>query len=150
MSLSAPSVENRPTVLVVDDDSAIVDLFSRFLSLQEMVALAAYSGQQCLDHVRQRPVDVIVLDVIMPGMDGLAVCAALKEIASARFVPVILLTAKDDRETCLAGKRLGVREFVVKPASSKDLLARIQTQVQASRKARALERALTNPEALAG
>ena len=150
MSLSAPSVENRPTVLVVDDDSAIVDLFSRFLSLQEMVALAAYSGQQCLDHVRQRPVDVIVLDVIMPGMDGLAVCAALKEIASARFVPVILLTAKDDRETCLAGKRLGVREFVVKPASSKDLLARIQTQVQASRKARTLERALTDPESLEG
>ncbi len=150
MSLSAPSVENRPTVLVVDDDSAIADLFSRFLSLQEMVALAAYSGQQCLDHVRQRPVDVIVLDVIMPGMDGLAVCAALKEIASARFVPVILLTAKDDRETCLAGKRLGVREFVVKPASSKDLLARIQTQVQASRKARTLERALTDPESLEG
>ena len=150
MSLSAPSVENHPTVLVVDDDSAIADLFSRFLSLQEMVALAAYSGQQCLDHVRQRPVDVIVLDVIMPGMDGLAVCAALKEIASARFVPVILLTAKDDRETCLAGKRLGVREFVVKPASSKDLLARIQTQVQASRKARTLERALTDPESLEG
>ena len=150
MSLSAPSVEKRPTVLVVDDDSAIADLFSRFLSLQEMVALAAYSGQQCLDHVRQRPVDVIVLDVIMPGMDGLAVCAALKEIASARFVPVILLTAKDDRETCLAGKRLGVREFVVKPASSKDLLARIQTQVQASRKARTLERALTDPESLEG
>ena len=150
MSLSAPSVENRPTVLVVDDDSAIVDLFSRFLSLQEMVALAAYSGQQCLDHVRQRPVDVIVLDVIMPGMDGLAVCAALKEIAAARFVPVILLTAKDDRETCLAGKRLGVREFVVKPASGKDLLARIQTQVQASRKARTLERALTDPESLEG
>ena len=150
MSLSAPSVENRPTVLVVDDDSAIADLFSRFLSLQEMVALAAYSGQQCLDHVRQRPVDVIVLDVIMPGMDGLAVCAALKEIASARFVPVILLTAKDDRETCLAGKRLGVREFVVKPASGKDLLARIQTQVQASRKARALERALTDPDSRAG
>ena len=150
MSLSAPSVENRPTVLVVDDDSAIVDLFSRFLSRQEMVALAAYSGQQCLEHMRQHPVDVIVLDVIMPGMDGLAVCAALKEIASARFVPVILLTAKDDRETCLAGKRLGVREFVVKPASSKDLLARIQTQVQASRKARTLERALTDPESLAG
>jgi len=150
MSLSAPSVENRPTVLVVDDDSAIADLFSRFLSLQEMVALAAYSGQQCLERVRQHPVDVIVLDVIMPGMDGLAVCAALKEIASARFVPVILLTAKDDRETCLAGKRLGVREFVVKPASSKDLLARIQTQVQASRKARTLERALTDPESLEG
>ena len=150
MLLSAPSVENRPTVLVVDDDSAIVDLFSRFLSRQEMVALAAYSGQQCLERVRQHPVDVIVLDVIMPGMDGLAVCAALKEIASARFISVILLTAKDDTETCLAGKRLGVSEFVVKPASGKDLLARIQTQVQASRKARALEQALTNPESRAG
>jgi DNA-binding response OmpR family regulator len=59
-----------------------------------------------------------------------------------------LLTAKDSVETCLAGRRLGVSEFIVKPASGKELLARIQTQVQASRKARTLQRALPDVESL--
>ncbi|MBI3301547.1 MAG: response regulator [Deltaproteobacteria bacterium] len=103
-----------PRILVVDDNPDTVDLVSRYLSWQGMVAVPAYSGQQCLEQVRQGAVDVIVLDVMMPGMDGLEVCAALQQMASARATSIILLTACDDRETRLAGIKLGVSDFLRK------------------------------------
>jgi DNA-binding response OmpR family regulator len=132
-----------PAVLVVDDDPDLVDLLSRFLSRQGMKILVASNGPQCLEIVQgSPPIDVIVLDIMMPGMDGLQVCAALKEIESARAIPIILLTARDDVEIRIAGVELGVSEFIVKPASGRDLVARIQTQVEASRKARAMEHTL--------
>jgi two-component system OmpR family response regulator len=132
-----------PAVLVVDDDPDLVDLLSQFLSRQGMTTLVASNGPQCLEIVQGSSlIDVIVLDIMMPGMDGLQVCAALKEIECARAIPIILLTARDDVETRLASVELGVSEFIVKPASGRDLVTRIQTQVEASRKARAMERAL--------
>lgn len=132
-----------PAVLVVDDDPDLVDLLGRFLSRQGMKILVASNGPQCLEIVQgSLPIDVIVLDIMMPGMDGLQVCAALKEIERARAIPIILLTARDDVETRIAGVELGVSEFIVKPASGRDLVARIQTQVEASHKARAMEQAL--------
>lgn len=134
-----------PAVLVVDDDPDLVDLLSRFLSRQGMKILVASNGPQCLEIVQgSPPIDVIVLDIMMPGMDGLQVCAALKEIESARSIPIILLTARDDVETRIAGVELGVSEFIVKPASGRDLVTRIKTQIEASRKARTKEQEL-NP-----
>ena len=92
-----------------------------------MNALSAYNGRDCLEIVRNTAVDVIVLDVMMPGMDGPEVCAELKKLALS--IPIILLTAKDDMATRGAGMDLGVSEFVVKPVNNKDLLARIKTQI---------------------
>jgi DNA-binding response OmpR family regulator len=69
--------------------------------------------------------------VMMPGMDGLAVCEELKQISPA--LPIILVTAKDDMTTRVAGMALGVSEFVVKPVNHADLLARIQTQLSVRR-----------------
>ncbi|MGE0684128.1 MAG: PleD family two-component system response regulator [Candidatus Binatia bacterium] len=138
-----------PAVLVVDDDPDLVDLLSRFLSRQGMKILVASNGPQCLEIVQSSPsIDVIVLDIMMPGMDGLQVCAALKEIESARTIPIILLTARDDVETRIAGVELGVSEFIIKPASGRDLVARIQTQVEASRKARIMEQTPNSSPAL--
>lgn len=146
MHRTASIGDPAPAVLVVDDDPDLIDLLSRFLSRQGMKTFVASSGPQCLDIVRDSPsIDVIVLDIMMPGMDGLQVCAALKQIETARTIPVILLTARDDVATRLAGVELGVSEFIVKPASGRDLIARIQTQVEASRKARDMEKALPLP-----
>jgi len=107
------------------------------------VALPAYNGQQCLEKVSQGAIDAIVLDVMMPGMDGLEVCAALKKMASVCSIPIILLTAKDDLDTHLAAMRLGVSEFIVKPARIQDLVARLQVHLECNRKAREMERVLT-------
>ncbi|NOT54511.1 MAG: response regulator [Deltaproteobacteria bacterium] len=115
------------TVLVVDDNKDAVDIVARLLTHNEITALRAYSGQECLDIVRTHAVDVIVLDVMMPEMDGLEVCKRLKELPSPP--PVILLTAKDDMATRTAGMSLGVSEFMVKPVNTRDLIARIKTQL---------------------
>lgn len=115
------------TVLVVDDNKDAVDIIARLLSQHGLNALRAYSGQECLDLVRSRTVDVIVLDVMMPEMDGLDVCRHLKQFAPTP--PIILLTAKDDMATRSAGMSLGVSEFVVKSGNNRDLIARIKTQL---------------------
>jgi DNA-binding response OmpR family regulator len=115
------------TVLVVDDNRDMVEILTRLLSRRGLHALHAYSGQECLEIVQKHTVDVIVLDVMMPGMNGLEVCEALKEMPAPP--PVILLTAKDDMATRAAGMSLGVSEFVVKPVNNRDLLDRIQTQL---------------------
>src|SRR5918995_1814990 len=108
------------TVLVVDDNKEVVDILSRLLSRHNLIAVGAYSGNECLNIVRSRPVDVVILDVMMPGMDGLEVCEELKKLSPS--LPVILLTAKDDMATRAAGMALGVSEFVVKPINNRDLL----------------------------
>ena len=133
-----PSSVSSATVLVVDDNKDAVDIIARLLVQRGLVPLSAYSGQECLDIVRSQPVDVIILDVMMPGMDGLEVCRQLKNIVPTP--PVILLTAKDDMETRTAGMSLGVSEFVVKPVNHRDLLDRVQTQLSTRQWEREIDR----------
>jgi DNA-binding response OmpR family regulator len=130
----------QATVLVVDDNKQTVDILTHVLVRHERRVLQAYNGPECLETVRTQPVDVVLLDVMMPGMDGLAVCAELKRIAPA--LPIILVTAKDDMTTRAAGIALGVSEFVAKPVNHADLLARIQTQLSVRRLEQEAERVL--------
>ena len=116
-------------VLVVDDNPDLVDVQTRLLSRQGMGVLPAYNGRQCLERVRQYPIDVIVLDAEMPEMNGLEVCAALRQMAAACSIPIILLTGRETPEIRLEAVRLGVSEVVVKPARGQDLLTYIQTYV---------------------
>ena len=125
MDRAQPSAASPATVLVVDDNKDAVDIISRLLAQHGLNALRAYSGQECLELVRSCTVDVIVLDVMMPGMDGLEVCRHLKQVVPTP--PIILLTAKDDRTTRAAGMALGASEFLVKPVNPRDLIARIHT-----------------------
>jgi DNA-binding response OmpR family regulator len=134
----AQSSTTTSTVLVVDDNKDAVDIVARLLAHHGITALRAYSGQECLDIVRSHSVDVIVLDVMMPGMDGLEVCKHLKEISPTP--PVILLTAKDDMATRAAGMSLGVSEFMVKPVNNRDLIARIKTQLNTLQWAREIDK----------
>jgi two-component system response regulator VicR len=115
------------TILVVDDHPEVVDILSYLLKRNGLNVLAAYSGNECLEIVREKPVDVVILDVMMPQMDGLTVCAELKQLFPS--LPIILLTARDDMQTRAKGMLLGVSEFIVKPINNRDLLARVQTQI---------------------
>ena len=131
MSRDTDQAVSQATVLVVDDNRDTVDILTLLLVRHNLTVLRAYNGPGCLETVRTYPVDVLLLDVMMPGMDGLAVCAELKRIAPT--LPIILVTAKDDMTTRAAGMALGVSEFVVKPVNHADLLARIQTQLSVRR-----------------
>lgn len=118
-----------PTVLVVDDNAEMVEFLSLYLSQHGLRVLPAYSGGQCLDIASQELVDLVVLDVMMPGMNGIETCKALKALPTLRSIPVFFLTAKDDQNTRLAGIELGICEFLTKPIRGRELLERIQTQL---------------------
>jgi len=119
--------DSRATVLVVDDNKDLVYIATRMLSEHGLTVLGAYNGPDCLEIVGKRPVDVVILDVMMPAMDGLQVCKELKRISPS--LPVIFLTVKDDMATRTAGIAVGASEFVPKPFNKRDLLARVHTQI---------------------
>ncbi|MET0151251.1 MAG: response regulator [Candidatus Binatia bacterium] len=129
-------------VLVVDDDPDAVEILTRLLGMQKFSTVPARSGLQCLEIVRSQPIDVILLDVNMPGMDGLTVCAELARDERTRSIPIILVTARDDYETRVAGMKLGVSEFLAKPVNKTELFARVRGQLEMRALARQMDRAM--------
>ncbi|MEO6028757.1 MAG: response regulator [Candidatus Binatia bacterium] len=117
------------TILAVDDDPDALFILDRLLCRQGYRVKTATGGHAAIAALEQSLVDVIVLDVMMPDLDGLQVCAALRQDERTRAIPVILLTASVHTETRLAAMGLGVTEFVTKPLNSRDLLARIRAQL---------------------
>jgi DNA-binding response OmpR family regulator len=120
---------NEGRVLVVDDDKHAVEILYRLLQKEGFAVLRAQSGREALAAVAAEDVDVILLDVMMPEMDGFQVCEALRAADRTRDIPVILLTAKDDMETRVLGMKLGVSEFLTKPINKRELFTRIRAQL---------------------
>ena len=117
-----------PTILVVDDNKGVLEFLVLLLSKHGLSVIGASSGSECLKILARRPVDLIILDVMMPVMDGLQVCQRLKKITPS--VPIILLTARDDMMTRAAAMDLGISEFVAKPVNNRDLLNRVRTHLE--------------------
>ena len=118
----------KPTILVVDDNKGVLEFLLLLLSKHGLLVIGASSGNECLDIVKSRPVDLIILDVMMPFMNGLEACQEIKKISPA--IPIILLTARDDMTTRAAAMDLGVSEFVAKPVNNRDLLNRVRMQLR--------------------
>lgn len=120
--------ELKPTVLVVDDNKGVLEFLLLLLSKHGLSVIGTSNGSKCLDIVNSQTVDLVILDVMMPVMDGLEVCRQLKRVKAA--MPIILLTARDDMKTRAAAMDLGVSEFVAKPVNNQDLLNRIRLQLR--------------------
>jgi DNA-binding response OmpR family regulator len=138
--------EQIAQVMVVDDDPDTVLILARHLQREGFAALQAISGAECLRLVLENRVDVILLDLMMPGMDGFQVCRALKENPKTAEIPVIMITARDDVDARAEGMRLGVSDFLAKPVFRRQLANRIRAQLEVSAAARATEAALNNLE----
>lgn len=130
-------------ILIVDDDPNTLEILRRWLNREGYATVSADNGPACLQALGTEAVDVIVLDVMMPGMDGLQVCERLRENDAWRGIPVMLLTAKDDIETRSRGMMLGVSEYLTKPVNKLELFARLRAQLHS----RELERRLEQTEA---
>lgn len=133
-------------VMIVDDDANTLDILDRWLRGAGYETVLAHSGERCLERLEEGPVDAIVLDVMMPEMDGLQVCARLRENPAWRTIPVLLVTARDDFETRSQGMRLGVSEYITKPVNRDELLTRLAAQVRT----RELHRRLSETDASLG
>lgn len=129
------------SVLVVDDDEDSRRLLSHLLERRGYSVVLADGGPAALDAVGTNDVDVVLLDVMMPVMDGFSVCRELKKTPATAKLPIILLTARDDMETRATGMNLGVSDFLAKPVNKEELFARVKTQVEARRRGRELDQA---------
>jgi DNA-binding response OmpR family regulator len=121
--------ERCPEIMVVDDDPDTLSLLVRYIEREGLSVLQASSGVECLRTAQQHPPDVIVLDLMMPEMDGFDVCRALKKDPTTAEIPIILLTARDDMEARAEGMQLGVSEFMAKPVVRRELVERIHAQL---------------------
>jgi len=112
-------------ILVVDDDKKIVELVTLYLKKDGYQVLAAYDGQQAIELARRKQPDLIVLDLMLPQVDGVDVCRTLR-VRGESQVPIIMLTGRSTDEDKLAGLDLGADDYVTKPFNPRELLARIR------------------------
>jgi DNA-binding response OmpR family regulator len=110
-------------ILVVDDDPTVSEVVARYLERDGYVVETASNGRRALDRALTEPPDLVVLDLMLPGMDGLEVCRRLRALAP---VPVIILTARGQESDRIIGLELGADDYVAKPFSAKELVARVR------------------------
>jgi signal transduction histidine kinase len=134
-------VEQRAQILVVDDEPRNLQLLGTLLRKGGYRVRFAGAGATCLASAREQAPDLILLDIMMPGMDGYEVCRALKEDPATRDIPVIFLTAKAQTEEVVDAFKAGGVDFVTKPFRARELLARVKTHVDLKNAREALQQA---------
>ncbi len=125
------------TLLVVDDTDENRDMLSRRLERKGYGVLRAESGEQALEIVASKPVDLVLLDIMMPGMDGIEVLRRLREVRDQNQLPVIMQTAKSDSEDVVEALDLGANDYVTKPIDFPIVLARVDTTLRGKTQAAA-------------
>jgi DNA-binding response OmpR family regulator len=123
-------VNKPPTILVVDDQPVNVRILQRKLEKEGMLVVTASSGTDALDKIAISRPSLVLLDVVMPEMDGMEVCRRLREMPGTEDLPVIFITAKDSRENKLAGLNAGGSDYITKPIDLDETLARVNTQLR--------------------
>lgn len=122
-------------VLIVEDEPDIRELVVHHLKREGYQASAASSGEEALRQVQDAPPDLVILDLMMPAMDGLEVCRRLRQDPATASLPIVMLTAKGDEVDRVLGLEIGADDYVVKPFSPKELLARVRAVLRRSRPA---------------
>ncbi|MCK9375342.1 MAG: response regulator transcription factor [Syntrophobacterales bacterium] len=113
-------------ILVVEDEEDILELLRYNLNKEGYRVTGVLSGEEALRTARSQPPDLVILDLMLPGIDGLTVCRELKQDAKTREAPIIMLTAKGEEADVVAGLELGADDYVTKPFSPRVLLARLR------------------------
>ena len=142
--------EEHAKVLIVEDEKINVDVLVGLLK-PFCRTVVAKDGEQAFKRMKNPPLpDLILLDIIMPEMDGYEVCRRLKSDENTCDIPVIFLTAKSATEDIIAGFKLGAVDYVTKPFNPAELIARVNTHIQLKKTISALENALKEIKTLKG
>ena len=120
----------KPDILVVDDEPINVKILAAILEANDYQVRSAFSGEECLRRVAEETPDVILLDIMMPGMDGFMVAKTLKESEATCFIPIVMVTALSDVKSRIQALEAGAADFLSKPADKAELLARVKASVK--------------------
>ena len=123
-------MEKNKTILIVDDENDILGLVEFHVQQQGYKTLKATSGEQALKLIRDEKPDLIVLDLMLPGISGLDVCKYLKSESATENIPIIMLTAKGEEADIVQGLEMGADDYVTKPFSPKVLMARLNSVIR--------------------
>ena len=121
------------TIIVADDEPVNRGLIQRRLEREGYHVVTAQNGQEALEKTRELLPDLVILDIMMPVMDGLEACELLKENAATRDIPVIFLSARDETEVKVRGLTLGANDYISKPFKAEELIARVDVAIRLKR-----------------
>ena len=126
--------QKKPLVLIVDDDEADQKFLGKILSKADMDVALASSGEELIRLLKNILPDLIILDIMMPGMNGFDVCKRLSQKKRTGEIPVIFLSARNDTEAIIQGFFMGAHDYITKPFVMEELIARVKTQLELKKK----------------
>ena len=121
---------NQAVIQIVDDDIRNTRLLEAQLKSEGYEVMCAFSGEECIEQLKERLPDLILLDIMMPGMSGFDVAGRLKADVRTRNIPVIMVTALDDRDSRLHALHMGAEEFLNKPVDRSELWIRVRNMLR--------------------
>ena len=123
-------LNEKPTVLIIDDVQENIQILGELLERNNIEIAATNSGEKGIAIAEQIPIDLILLDIMMPEMDGFEVCRRLKQAQKTKDIPIIFITAKSDTEDIVTGFDMGGVDYITKPIREKEVLARVSTHLE--------------------
>jgi DNA-binding response OmpR family regulator len=131
------------TILVAEDDRDIADLIAHYIQKTGWTAHVTASGDHALTYAREQPVDLVILDVMLPGMSGLEVCRALRADRVTAAIPIIMVTARAEETDRIVGLEIGADDYISKPFSPNELIARIRALMRRAKRSETGDTSLT-------
>lgn len=125
-----------PRILVVDDEKSIVELIKFNLEREGFQVLTAFDGNEALEKARREKPELIILDVMLPGIDGIEVCRSLSQDVNTRQIPIIMLSARTEELDKVLGLEMGADDYITKPFSPRELIARVKARIRRSQSMR--------------
>ncbi|HEY1305821.1 MAG TPA: response regulator transcription factor [Vicinamibacterales bacterium] len=129
------SPESATRIVVAEDDRDIADLIAHYLHKAGWTAHVSPTGDEALAHIRRQPVDLVILDVMLPGLSGLEVCRALRADQTTSSLPIIMVTARAEETDRIIGLEIGADDYISKPFSPNELVARVRALMRRSKRA---------------
>ena len=128
------SLESATRIVVAEDDRDIADLIAHYLHKAGWTAYVSPTGDEALAHIRRQPVDLVILDVMLPGLSGLEVCRALRADQTTSSLPIIMVTARAEETDRIIGLEIGADDYISKPFSPNELVARVRALMRRSKR----------------
>src|SRR5688500_2101401 len=138
------SVRPPTRILVAEDDPDIGNLLDHYLKKAGFLPTVVTSGRDVMPQIKREAPDLLVLDLMLPGLDGLEVCRAIRADANAASIPIIMLTAKAEESDRIVGLELGADDYITKPFSPNEVVARVRALLRRAHRAAPVDNRLTN------